>query len=156
MTGNVEARLKSLGIELPAVNNPAANYVPFVQAGNLVFIAGQTCKWNGILQYAGKIGQKYSVDEGVQAARLCALNILLQIKNACNGDWEKITRCVRVNVFVNSTDDFTEHAKIANGVSDLIVEIFGEKGKHVRTSSSSNALPGGTTVEVDAIFEVAQ
>jgi enamine deaminase RidA (YjgF/YER057c/UK114 family) len=154
MTNNIDARLSELGIELPGLNNPAANYVPFVKVGALVFIAGQTCKWNGALQYAGKIGKEYSVEEGVKAARLCGLNILLQLKNACDGNWESIKRCVRINVLINSTDDFLEHAKIANGVSDLIIDVFGENGKHVRVSSGSNSLPGNSTVEVDAIFEV--
>jgi enamine deaminase RidA (YjgF/YER057c/UK114 family) len=151
-----EERLKELDIKLPEINNPAANYVPFVQVDKLVFIAGQTCKWNGVLQYKGKIGKDYTIVQGQEAARLCGLNILLQIKNACNGDWSKIKRCVRINVFVNSADDFLDHATIANGVSDLFVEVFGEKGKHVRTSLSSNSLPGDSAVEVDAIFEVAQ
>lgn len=155
IVSTIEDRLKQLGIELPGVNNPAANYVPYVQVGNVVFTAGQTCKWNGVLQYAGKVGKDYTVEEGQKAARLCGLNILLQIKTACGGDLEKVKRCLRINVFVNSTDDFVDHAKVANGISDLMVEVFGEKGKHVRTSSSSNALPGNTAVEVDAIFEVA-
>lgn len=154
MIQTIEDRLKSLGIELPGVNNPAANYVPYVQVGNIVFTAGQTCKWNGVLQYTGKVGKEYTIEEAQKAARLCGLNILLQIKTACNGNLEKVKRCVKINVFVNSTDDFTAHATVANGVSDLMVEVFGEKGKHVRTSSSSNSLPSNTTIEVDAIFEV--
>lgn len=154
MIESIETKLKKLNIELPAINNPAANYVPYVQVGNIVFLAGQTCKWNGVLQYSGKVGREYSLEEGQQAARLCGLNILLQIKNACGGSLEKVRRCVRINVFINSTDDFTEHAQVANGVSDLMVQVFEEKGKHVRTSLSSNALPGNTTIEVDAIFEV--
>lgn len=154
MTRKIETRLEELGIKLPEINPPAANYIPYVQVDKLVFIAGQTCKWNGVLQYAGKIGKEYSVEEGQEAARLCGLNILLQIKNACNGNLDKVKQCVRLNIFVNSTDDFLEHAKIANGVSDLFVQVFGEKGKHVRTSLSSNSLPSDTAVEVDAIFEV--
>ncbi len=154
MPQTIEDRLKELNIELPGVNNPAANYVPYVQVGNIVFTAGQTCKWNGVLQYTGKVGKEYTIEEAQKAARLCGLNILLQIKTACNGDLEKVKRCVKINVFVNSTDDFTAHATVANGVSDLMVEVFGEKGKHVRTSSSSNSLPSNTTIEVDAIFEV--
>ncbi len=150
----IEERLKTLGIELPEINLPAANYVPYIKVNNLVFIAGQTCKWNGVLKYAGKVGAEYSLEEAQKAARLCGLNILLQIKNACGGDLEKIRQCVRINVFVNSTDDFTQHAQVANSVSDLMIDVFGEKGRHVRTSLSSNALPSNTTIEVDAIFEV--
>lgn len=154
MTKNIESKLKELGIELPSENPPAANYVPAVKVGSLVFISGQTCKWNGVLQYTGKVGKDYNLEEAQRAARLCGLNILLQIKNACNGDLEKVIRCVRIGVFVNSTDDFTDHAKVANGVSDLMVAVFGENGRHVRTSISSNSLPSNTTVEVDAVFEV--
>ncbi len=150
----IEERLKTLGIELPEINLPAANYVPYIKVNNLVFIAGQTCKWNGVLKYAGKVGTEYSLEEAQKAARLCGLNILLQIKNACGGDLEKVKQCVRINVFVNSTDDFTQHAQVANSVSDLMIDVFGEKGRHVRTSLSSNALPSNTTIEVDAIFEV--
>ena len=107
------------------------------------------------MQYAGKVGEKYSLEEAQKAARLCGLNILMQIKNACDGDLEKVKKCVSLGVFVNSTDDFDSQAKVANGVSDLMVEVFGEKGKHVRTTTSSNSLPSHTTVEVEAIFEVA-
>ncbi len=156
MIQNIEEKLKELGIELPSENNPAANYIPAIQVGTLVFIAGQTCKWNGVLQYAGKVGKDYNLEEAQKAARLCGLNILLQIKNACIGDWNKVKNCVKIGVFVNSTDDFADHAKVANGVSDLMVAVFGEKGKHVRTSVSSNSLPSHAAVEVDAIFEVVQ
>lgn len=151
---NIEKRLKELGIELPSENPPAANYMTYLKTGNLVFIAGQTAKWNGKLQYSGKVGKDYSLKEAQEAARLCGLNILLQIKNACNGDLEKIVQCVRLGVFVNSTDDFSEQAKVADGVSNLMVEVFGEKGRHVRTTVSSNSLPSKTAIEVDAIFEV--
>lgn len=150
----IEKKLKQLNIQLPDSNQPVANYIAYTKVGNLVFIAGQTCKWNGELQYAGKVGDKYSLEEAQKAARLCGLNILMQIKNACDGDLEKVKKCVRLGVFVNSTDDFDSQAKVANGVSDLMVEVFGEKGKHVRTTASSNSLPSHTTVEVEAIFEV--
>ena len=102
----------------------------------------------------GKVGKDYSLEEAQKAARLCGLNVLLQIKNALDGDLEKVSQCVRLGVFVNSTAEFYDQAKVANGVSDLMVEIFGEKGRHVRTTVSSNALPSQTAIEVDAIFEV--
>ena len=156
MTNIIEERMKSLGINLPEVNPPAANYLPFIKTGNLIFIAGQTCKFNGVLQYVGKVGKEYNVEEGQQAARLCALNIVLQIKNACDGSLEKVKQCIRLNIFINATDDFTEHAKIADGASNLIVDIFGEQGKHVRTSLGAKSLPSQTTVEIDAIFEVEE
>lgn len=150
----IEMRLKQLEIELPRENPPAANYVPYVKTGNLVFIAGQTCKWDGILQYIGKVGSDYTTDEGRAAARLCGLNIILQLKKSCDGNLDKVKRCVKIGVFVNSNDEFKEHAKIADGVSDLLVDVFGENGRHVRVSASSNSLPSGATVEVDAIFEL--
>ncbi|MGC1182857.1 RidA family protein [Legionella sp.] len=146
--------MKSLGIRLPENNPPAANYQPFIKTGNLVFISGQTCKWNGILQYKGKVGKDYNLEEGKQAAHLCALNLLLQIKNACDGCLDKIKQCIRLNVYINTTDDFEDHAKIADGASDLIVHLFGERGKHVRTSLGSNSLPSQSTVEIDGIFEI--
>lgn len=151
---NIDAKLQELGIELPLENPPAANYIPYYRTGNLVFIAGQTAKWNGKLQYSGKVGKDYTLEEAQKAARLCGLNVLLQIKNALDGNLEKVTHCVRLGVFVNSTDDFCEQAKVANGVSDLMVEVFGDKGRHVRTTVSSNTLPSQTAVEVDAIFEI--
>jgi enamine deaminase RidA (YjgF/YER057c/UK114 family) len=150
----VEEKLKKLNIKLPDFNLPVANYISYNQVGNLVFVAGQTCKWNGQLQYAGKVGKEYSVEQGQEAARLCGLNILMQIKIACDGDFERVKKCVRLGVFVNSSDDFYQQAKVANGVSDLMVEVFGDKGKHVRTTVSSNSLPSNTAVEVEAIFEV--
>jgi enamine deaminase RidA (YjgF/YER057c/UK114 family) len=148
-------RLKELGIELPEVNPPAAQYEPYVQVGNLVFIAGQTCKWNGVLQYAGKVGKEYTVEDAQQAARLCGLNILLHLKNACKGDFEQVKRCVRIGVFINATDDFSAHAQVANGVSDLMISVFGEHGKHVRTTVGTNSLPAQSAVEVEAVFQVA-
>ncbi len=151
----IENRLKELGIELPDNNPPAANYIPYSKVGNLVFLAGQTCKWNGVLQYAGKVGKEYNLEQAKEAARLCGLNVIMQIKAACGGNLELVKKCVRINVFINCTDDFADHATVANGISDLMVAVFGENGKHVRTSSGSNALPSHTTVEVDAIFEVA-
>lgn len=150
----IETKLKELGIELPLENPPAANYIPYFKTGNLVFIAGQTAKWNGKLQYAGKVGRDYNLEEAQKAARLCGLNIILQIKNALGGDLEKVSHCIRLGVFINSTDDFSEQAQVANGVSDLMVAVFGDKGRHVRTTVSSNSLPSQTAVEVDAIFEV--
>ncbi|MCE3232535.1 MAG: RidA family protein [Rickettsiaceae bacterium] len=147
-------RLAELAIQLPENNNPAANYIPYTSVGNMVFIAGQTCKWNGKLQYAGKIGRDYTTEQGKEAAHLCGLNIIMQIKNACGGDLDIVRKCARLNIYLNCTDDFTEHAAVANGISDLIVDVFGEKGRHTRVTSGSNSLPGNTAVEVDAIFEV--
>lgn len=150
----INDRLKALGIELPVSNPPAANYVPYVVTGNLIYVSGQTCKWNGVVQYAGKVGREFTVEEGKQAARMCGLNVLLQLKGACGGDLENVTRCVKLNVYIHATDVFDEQSQVANGVSDLMVDVFGEKGRHARTSVSCNSLPLQSAVEVDAVFEV--
>jgi enamine deaminase RidA (YjgF/YER057c/UK114 family) len=154
-TSSIEARLQELGIELPDVNPPGGNYVPYRITGNLVFIAGQTCKWNNQLQYTGKVGKDYTLQEGQDAARICGLNILMHLKTACEGNLEQVRACIRIGVFINSTDDFIGHAQVANGVSDLMVAVFGDKGKHSRTSVSANSLPSHSAVEVEALFEVA-
>lgn len=152
--GKIDARLNELGIDLPDSNPPSANYVPYVKTGNLVFISGQTAKWNGVLQYKGKAGETFSLEEAQQAARLCAFNVLLQLKTACDGDLDKVKRCVKLTVFVHAADDFTDHAKVANGASDVMVEVFGDAGRHARSAVGHSSLPNGTTAEVEAVFEV--
>lgn len=154
MSKTTEQRLKDLGIELPSENPPAGNYKPYNIVGNLVYISGQKCKWNGKLAYAGKVGREFSVADGQKAARICGLNILMHLKNACNGDLEKVKQCAKLNIFVHATEDFLEHPLVSNGVSDLMIEIFGEKGRHSRTTTGSASLPEATAVEVDAIFEL--
>jgi enamine deaminase RidA (YjgF/YER057c/UK114 family) len=151
---SVEARLTRLGIVLPESNAPAANYVPYVQTGNLVFIAGQTCKADGTMVYRGRIDNASMIPTGKLAARLCGLNLLIQLKNACGGDLNRVTRCVRIGVLVQTASEFSEHAKIADGVSDLMLEVFGEKGQHTRMTAGCYTLPSDSMVEADAIFEV--
>ncbi len=155
MTGQIDARLKELGIELPEAAAPAANYVPYVVSGNHVFVAGQITLLNGELKYQGKVGQDFSVDEGYQAARLCGLNILAQVKAACGGDLDKVKRCVRLGGFVNASGDFHDHPKVINGASDLMVEVLGDAGRHARAAVGAPALPLNVAVEVDAIFEIS-
>ena len=154
MAGQIEARLKELGIDLPEAAAPAANYVPYVISGDLVFVAGQITLWNGELRYVGKLGQDYSVEEGQAAARLCGLNIIAQVRAACGGDLDRVRRCVRLGGFVNSTPEFRDQPKVVNGASDLMVEVFGDRGKHARAAVSAGALPLGVAVEVDAVFEI--
>ena len=156
MLDDIENKLKLMGIELPNINPPVANYVSYVKTGNLVFISGQVCKWNGQLKYAGKLGKDFSITQGQDAAKICALNLIAQAKQACNGDLGKIKRLVKLNVFVNSTEDFVEQPQVANGASDLMVEIFGEKGEHSRAAVSCPALPSNTAVEIDAVFEIEE
>ncbi len=155
MAGKVEARLKEIGISLPQAPTPAANYVPYVRTGNLVFIAGQIPISDGVVKYAGLAGQDVSVDDAYQAARLCGINIISQAKAACGGDLDKVTRVVNLTGFVASPATFTDHAKALNGVSDLMVEVFGEAGKHSRAAMGSPSLPRNVTVEVAAVIEIA-
>jgi len=126
--GKIERRLLELGIELPKPSTPAANYVPYVITGNTVVISGQITFAGGKLQYAGKVGGDFSVDEGYQAARICALNLISQLREACDGDLDRVHRVVRLGGFVNCTPDFTEQPKVINGASDIMVEIFGDAG----------------------------
>ena len=151
----VEERLSELGLTLPAVAAPVANYVPTVRTGNLVFVAGQVPVLNGEVKFKGRLGQDMDVDEGYQAARLCGLNLIAQAQAAADGDLDKIKRVVKLGGFVSATPDFTDHPKVINGASDLMVEIFGETGKHARFAVGAGSLPLGVAVEVDGVFEIA-
>ena len=155
MAGTIDSRLAELGIELPAAAAPAANYVPYAISGNQLYIAGQVTVWNGEFKFIGRLGEELGVDEGYQAARLCALNIIAQVKAACGGDLDRVARCVKLGGFVNSTPDFTDQPKVINGASDLMVEVFEDKGKHARFAVGTAVLPLGVAVEVDAIFEIS-
>ncbi|MGQ0677040.1 MAG: RidA family protein [Rhodospirillales bacterium] len=155
MPGKIEARLAELKIELPKPAAPAANYVPYVVAGKTLYVAGQVTFWNGELKFVGKVGREFSVEQGQQAARLCALNILAQAKAACGGDLDKVKRCCKVGGFVNCPPDFSDHPKVINGASDLLVQVLGEAGKHARFAVGAGSLPLGVAVEVDAVFELA-
>ena len=154
MPGKIDARLKELGIELPNAPMPAANYVPFVVAGSMLFVAGQITAVNGEIKYKGKLGKDLAVEDGYQAARICGLNLIAQAKAACGGDLDKIKRVVKLGGFVNATPDFTDHPKVVNGASDLMAEVFGDAGKHARFAVGASSLPLGIAVEVDAIFEI--
>lgn len=154
MTGKIEARLDELGIELPQAPTPAANYIPFVVAGNLVFVAGQVTVENGEVKFKGRLGEDMDIDEGYQAARLCGLNLIAQAREAAGGDLDRIKRVVKLGGFVNATPGFTDHPKVINGASDLMVEVFGDAGKHARFAVGAVSLPLGVAVEVDGIFEL--
>lgn len=147
-----EAQLRKLGIDLPAAPQPAGKYVPFVVAGPLVFISGQLPVRDGQLAVTGKLGSEVTLEAGVEAARLCAINILSQLRAACGLD--KVRRCVRLSGFVASTPDFTDQPKVLNGASDLIADVFGEAGRHTRIAVGVAALPMNAAVEVDGIFEI--
>lgn len=155
MSGNIEQRLKELGVDLPEAAAPAANYVPFVVTGNLVFVSGQIPMREGKLVYTGKVGADLSLEDGQQAARLVGLNIIAQVKAACNGDLDRVRRCVKLGGFVNCASDFHQHPQVINGASDLMVEVFGDAGRHARFALGANALPFNVAVEIDAVFEIA-
>ncbi len=149
----IEARLRELSLELPEPSRPGANYVTWARRGPLVFLSGQLCHWNGERRYIGKLGREFSVAEGQAAARLCALNLIAQARVAADGDLDRVVRWVRVGGFVNSMPDFTAQAQVINGASDLIVDVFGDAGRHARTSVGVAVLPYQVAVEVDAIIE---
>ena len=149
----IEARLRELSIELPEPSKPGATYVTFRDAGGLVFLSGQLCHWNGERRYIGKLGREFGLPEGQAAARLCALNLIAQARAAAGGDLDRV-RWVRVGGFVNSMPDFVQQSQVVNGASDLIVQVFGDRGRHARTAIGVAVLPYDVAVEVDAVFEV--
>ena len=153
--GKIDDRLAELGIEISEPAAPVANYVGYVVTGNLVFISGQVTLQDGAFKYQGKVGADFSVEEGAEAARLCGVNIIAQLKHACGGDLDRVVRCVKLGGFVNSTTEFTQHPQVINGCSDLMVEVFGDKGKHARFALGAGSLPANVAVEVDAVFEIS-
>ena len=155
MTGKIESRLKDLGITLPTPPAPVASYVPYVVSGNLVFISGQVTAAPDGLKYVGTVGKEISVEDGKAAARLCAVNLIAQVKAAAGGDLDRVKRCVKVTVFVNAIPGFAQHPEVANGASDLFVEVFGDAGKHARAAVGAGSLPRNVATEVEAVFELA-
>ncbi|MEM1272611.1 MAG: RidA family protein [Pseudomonadota bacterium] len=150
---DVDGRLADLGISLPDAPAPAANYVPYVIVGELVHVSGQVpMDANGFV--TGKVGADLSVEDGAAAARLCALSLLAQVRNACGGDFGRLVRAVKLVGFVNSAPDFGDQPKVINGASDTMVEILGEAGRHARSAVSAGALPFGVAVEVEGIFQI--
>src|SRR5438552_2622809 len=154
MSGRIEARLQELGIELPQPSAPVANYVPYTVSGNLVVVSGQLCVWNGERRFVGKLGAGIGIADGQQAARLCALNVLAHLRAACGGDLDRVRRCLRLGGFVNCTPEFTDMPQVVNGASDLMVEVFGDQGRHARAAVGVCSLPAGVAVEVEGTFEI--
>ena len=150
---SIYAKLKALDITLPPVAIPAAAYVPFVQTGKLVFLSGHIAKKDG-KPWVGQLGKNMTTAEGKAAARAVAIDLMGTLHVAA-GDLDRVKRCVKLTVFVNATPDFTQHPEVANGASDLLVEIFGEAGKHARAAMGAGSLPRGVACEVEAIFEIA-
>ncbi len=155
MAGEVEARLAALGITVPEAAAPVANYVGYVKSGTLVFVSVQVPVVGGAFKFQGKVGADFSVEQGQEAAKICAINIISQLKAACGGDLDRVSRIVKLGGCVNSTPEFTDKPKVINGASDLMVEVFGDAGKHCRAAVSAGALPLGVAVEIDAVAEIA-
>jgi enamine deaminase RidA (YjgF/YER057c/UK114 family) len=155
MAGTVEKKLAALGITLPTPAAPIANYVPFVRSGNMLIVSGQICfGGDGKLVAKGQLGRAVSIEDGQKAARACAINLLAQVKAAL-GDLDKIVRVVRLGGFINSAPGFGDGPKVMNGASDLMVEVFGDKGRHARSTVGVAALPVDAAVEVEGQFEVS-
>ncbi|MCC6948252.1 MAG: RidA family protein [Bradyrhizobiaceae bacterium] len=154
MAGRIEQRLQDLGIVLPTPPKPAANYVPAVLTGNLLFCAGQVSSVPGGKSVVGKLGAELTIEQGQEATRICAINLLAQAKAAL-GELDRIKRCVRLGGFINAVPTFAQLPVVMNGASDLVVEVFGDAGRHARTTVGVAELPGDTAAEVEALFEVA-
>jgi enamine deaminase RidA (YjgF/YER057c/UK114 family) len=152
--GQIDKRLAELGIALPVPAKPVANYVGWARTGNLVFTAGQVPLKDGKIEFQGKLGRDFTVEQGAAAARICAINVVAQLKDAAGGDLDRIKRIVKVVGFVNGVPDFADHPKVVNGASDLLVEIFGDKGRHARSAVGSGSLPVNVAVEVEAVAEI--
>lgn len=155
MAGRIEARLKELGVVLPAPARPVANYVPFVVTGNLVVISGQVPVIDGKVAWHGKVGGAVSLEDGARACRQCFVNLLAQVRAACDGDLDRVVQVVRLGGFIAAAADFSQHATVMNGASDLAVAVFGEAGRHARTTVGVPSLPLDCPVEVEGMFRIA-
>jgi enamine deaminase RidA (YjgF/YER057c/UK114 family) len=144
------------GLELPRLCLPRGQFLPWTRSGRTRYLAGQICEWNGEVLYRGAVGSSLSVEAGVKAAEVCALNLLFHLRSACGGDLGRVGRCLRVGVFVNAASGFEQSPKIANGASELFIALWGEAGRHARTAVGVSALPMDASVEVDAIFEAEE
>lgn len=154
MPGPIETRIEALGLVLPDAPAPAANYVPYVIVGDLVFVSGQVSMNDGGF-ITGKLGQSLTAEDGARAARHCGLSLLAQVRAACGGDLERLKRVVKLTGFVNSTPEFGDQPKVINGCSDLLVELLGDAGRHSRSAVSAASLPFGVAVEIEGIFQIA-
>ena len=149
-----EKNIKDLGLSIPEIPAAIANYVPFKIVDHVMYVSGQAPIKNGVMQYAGKVNQDISIEEGVKAAELCCINIIAALKKGIDNDWDKLDNFVKLGGFVNCPNDFIDHPKIINGASDLLVKIFGDKGKHARFAVGSNSLPMNISVEIEAIIKI--
>ena len=151
---SIATKLKELGITLPEVSLPAANYVPCNISGNILYVSGQLPMLDGKPQFIGKVGREFTIEQGQECARICTHNILAHTQKILGGNFDRVAKLIRLGVFVNAPDDFTDHPKVANGASDLMVNLMGDAGKHARFAVGVSGLPFGVAVEVDATFEL--
>ena len=149
-----DENIKNLGLNIPDLPKALANYVPYKIIGKTIYISGQAPVHNGELIYKGKVGSDISIEEGIEAAKLCVINIIAALKTGLEGDWDKLDSFVKLTGFVNCKDNFTDQPKIINGASNMLVEIFGDQGRHSRVAVGSNALPLGIAVEIDALVQL--
>ncbi len=155
MAGKIAERLAELGITLPTPMAPIANYIPFSRSGSLIVVSGQVPAVDGKIAYTGKVGAELSVEQGQAAARQCLINVLVHLQAACAGDLDRVQRVLRLGGFIASPAGFTQHALVMNGASDLAVAVFGEAGRHARTTIGVSSLPADAAVEVEGMFEIA-
>ncbi len=155
MTSKVEERLRVIGITIPDAPSPAANYLPFTRTGNLVFVSGQIPFVDGKLEVTGTVGKDASVEDAQGQAKICAVNLLAQMKVACDGDLDRVIRVIKLGAFVASANNFFNQPIVVNAASDLMVEAFGEAGRHARFAVGTNALPLNCLVEIDGVFEIS-
>lgn len=149
----IDARLAELGVTLPDAPAPAANYVPYVRVGNIVYVSGQISQ-NAAGLIKGRLGDNLDIAAGAEAAKSCAISLLAQVKKACDGDLSRVVRAIKLVGFVNSTSDFVDQPKVINGASDFLVAVLGEAGQHARAAVSANSLPLGVAVEIEGMFEI--
>ena len=149
-----EENIKNLGLNIPELPKALANYVPYKLVDNTIYISGQAPVQNGEIIYRGKVGSDITVEDGIEAAKLCVINIIAAVKTGLDGDWDKLDSFVKLTGYVNCRDNFTDQPKVINGASDMLVDIFGEQGRHARVAVGSNALPLGIAVEIDAIVQL--
>lgn len=154
MSRDVNSRLAVLGIDLPKPSEPGGNYEPYIFTGNLIFLTGQLCHWNCKRLYTGKLGAEYGIEEGREAARICALNLVSQLSVALEGDLNRVRQTIRLAGYFNSTPDFHDQSQVMNGASDLFLDLFGAVGRHTRMAVGVSALPYNVAAEVEAILEV--